>query len=515
MYLKHIRNLSYLGCGGESNSEVRSNSHFNSSSNNNYLNVNNFNNNTNNNSSHFNNNNNLHRNNTNFNYGSTCNNNAVLLRTQTTMHLGHFKEIQASYAMKIFFFLRDVYYRGVILILKKNKFFKMKTDAEGKWTFKGFVKKPAQASYNYAKKKSVNFHNINSNNTTTNNHKNLNIQSEENHLNSNYNLNSPNSNCNNNNTFFNSRAQSPIIKSGNFSSSGGGRNKPQNTNNNNNNNSKSKSNPNLNYESEFFGMDIFEKIEDFWANLFIDEFPDIRMTHSYFLFLANSNKKNIDLSKYIYDQYDQASKLKLNNSITTFVSLFYRQLIEKSVEELVNFILSFKLVDELVSNLNQQFLVNNPNYYLDLNAVAGKALAKENNNISGSNSNHLQVMKQLKESNTAAQGHGSNNSSGRNIINLNSAYALSINNNKNNLNLNLNLNTINEIENLEKSYKNIDEYFTSSGDNDAPMSTKNFNTNLNDITNNTKNLFQNLNNLNSNINTIINKDGGGKGILAN
>ena len=59
----------------------------------------------------------------------------------STMHLENFKEIQNTYIDKTYFFLRDIYYRGIILILKKNKFFKRKNDKEGKWTFKGFINK--------------------------------------------------------------------------------------------------------------------------------------------------------------------------------------------------------------------------------------------------------------------------------------------------------------------------------------------------------------------------------------
>jgi hypothetical protein len=426
LYLKHIRNLSHLG-NEESNGTKQINAH-----------VNGFNN--------------------NYSRGNSRNfNNGVFSRSQTTMHLGHFKEIQSSYAMKAFFFLRDVYYRGVVLILKKNKFFKAKADGEGKWTFKGYLKKPAQACFNYANRKSINF-NLNSNNSTTfdNNPNNL---SDENHYN--YNIN-------NHSNDFNSRPTSPlspILKSGAFTSNAN-KNKKINSDNSKNN---------FKYESDFFGMDIFDKIEDFWANFFIDDFPDIRLTHSYFLFLAKSNKKNIDLSKYIYDQYDDSSKLKLNNSITTFVTLFFRQCIEKSVEELVNFILNFKLVDELVTNLNQQFLLNNPNYNFEQNTAGKLNAVKENN--------HLSVIKKLKESN-GAHGNGSNNSSNRNILNVN------LNN------FNNNLNTINEIEKLEKSFKDTDDYVTSS---------ENF---LGDISpiNNHNNNFNNNKNLNSKNNLNLNSD---------
>lgn len=432
VYLKNIRNLSYLG-NGESNSDAKN------ISNSNYYN-NNF----------------LLK-----DFGNVINNNNYCInynsntgKSQMTMHLAHFKEIQLTYAMKNFYFLRDIYYRGVILILKKNKFFKMKIEGEGKWTFKGYLKKPSQININ--KKKSVNF-NFNSNdNTSLNNNNNLKILGNENKANNN--INSPSNNYNNteNQNIFNS-ALSPVLSptSKLIKSIITSPNKFQNTLNNNTNNliNNSSNNKNqnqnsknlpLNFENELYGMEIFDKIEDFWSNLFIDNFPDIRLTHSYYLFLANSNKKNIDLTKFIYDEYDDFSKLKLNNSTTTFVTLFFRQLIEKSVEELVNFILSYKLVDELVSNMNQQFLNNNPNYNFELFT---KPNLKDNN--------HLHVIKHLKENNSI-HGGSSNNSSNINIININNAHQLNLNN------LNLNLNTINEVEKLEKSFKETEEYLSGS-----------------------------------------------------
>ena len=57
-----------------------------------------------------------------------------------SIHIDEFCRIQETYLNKIFHFLRDIYYRGAILILKKNKSLKRKDiPSEGKWTFKGFV----------------------------------------------------------------------------------------------------------------------------------------------------------------------------------------------------------------------------------------------------------------------------------------------------------------------------------------------------------------------------------------
>ena len=57
-----------------------------------------------------------------------------------TIHIDEFCRIQESYLTKIYHFMRDIYYRGAILIIKKNKALKRKdVPSEGKWTFKGFI----------------------------------------------------------------------------------------------------------------------------------------------------------------------------------------------------------------------------------------------------------------------------------------------------------------------------------------------------------------------------------------
>jgi dynein heavy chain len=57
-----------------------------------------------------------------------------------TIHIDEFCRIQESYLTKVFHFMRDIYYRGAILIIKKNKALKRKdVPSEGKWTFKGFI----------------------------------------------------------------------------------------------------------------------------------------------------------------------------------------------------------------------------------------------------------------------------------------------------------------------------------------------------------------------------------------
>ena len=67
-----------------------------------------------------------------------------------TIHLDEFWRIQESYLNKVFHFMRDIYYRGAILITKKNKALKRKDIiSEGKWTFKGFIPNDEENSAEY------------------------------------------------------------------------------------------------------------------------------------------------------------------------------------------------------------------------------------------------------------------------------------------------------------------------------------------------------------------------------
>ena len=64
----------------------------------------------------------------------------LLKNSIQTIHLDDFWHIQESFLKKIFHFMRDIYYRGAILIVRKNKALKRKdVEQDGKWTFKGFI----------------------------------------------------------------------------------------------------------------------------------------------------------------------------------------------------------------------------------------------------------------------------------------------------------------------------------------------------------------------------------------
>ena len=64
----------------------------------------------------------------------------LLKNSIQTIHIDDFWHIQESFLKKIFHFIRDIYYRGALLIVKKNKALKRKDiEQDGKWTFKGFI----------------------------------------------------------------------------------------------------------------------------------------------------------------------------------------------------------------------------------------------------------------------------------------------------------------------------------------------------------------------------------------
>ena len=74
----------------------------------------------------------------------------LLQNSIQTINLDEFLHIQESYLNKIFHFLRDIYYRGAILITKKNKTLKRKdVVSDGKWTFKGFIPNDEEYKFEY------------------------------------------------------------------------------------------------------------------------------------------------------------------------------------------------------------------------------------------------------------------------------------------------------------------------------------------------------------------------------
>ena len=68
--------------------------------------------------------------------------NSLKDKESNTIQIDEFCKIEESYMQKVLRFIRDIYYRGAVLICKKNKNLKRKDmPVQGRWTFKGFITK--------------------------------------------------------------------------------------------------------------------------------------------------------------------------------------------------------------------------------------------------------------------------------------------------------------------------------------------------------------------------------------
>ena len=174
-----------------------------------------------------------------------------------TIHIDEFCRIQESYLTKVFHFMRDIYYRGAILITKKNKALKRKdVFSEGKWTFKGFIPH---------------------------------IEENENE-----------------------------------------------------------------YKDKLYGMNYEDQLRDFWVNINLDNLIDIRITASNIGYVTYILKKRIDLSVSDYDEMNTESKIKINNSVTTYCTIFFRKLIEKALKDFNNFFDKYVLNSEIYEKLEKK-----------------------------------------------------------------------------------------------------------------------------------------------------------------
>ena len=136
--------------------------------------------------------------------------------------------------------MRDIYYRGAILIIKKNKALKRKDlPSEGKWTFKGFI---------------------------------------------------------------------PNIEE---------------------------------FKKEFkdknYGMNYEDQLRDFWSNINLDNLIDVRITTSNSGYVTYILKKRIDLAVSDYEEMNNEMKIKLNNCVTTYCTIFFRKLTEKALIDFCDF----------------------------------------------------------------------------------------------------------------------------------------------------------------------------------
>ena len=178
-----------------------------------------------------------------------------------SIHIDEFCRIQETYLSKIFHFMRDIYYRGAILIVKKNKALKRKdVPSEGKWTFKGFVPEIAE------------------------------------------------------------------------------------------------------YEKEFlddnYGMNYEDQLRDFWSNINLDNLIDIRITTSNIGYVTYILKKRIDLAVSDWEEMSNENKIKLNNCVTTYCTIFFRKLTERALNDFSNFFEKYTSNEELFKNLSEENKIN-------------------------------------------------------------------------------------------------------------------------------------------------------------
>ena len=165
------------------------------------------------------------------------------------IQIDEFCKIQESYMNKVLRFLRDIYYRGAILITKKNKCLKRKElSSLGRWTFKGFI-------------------------TDTEEYED-------------------------------------------------------------------------DYENMLFGMNYEDQLNDFWTNVELDDLIDIRLTPSNIAYVTYMLHDQIDTNISNYEKMSTEAKIKLNNSVTAYCTIFFRKLTEKALNDIFNFF------DEYPSNLN-------------------------------------------------------------------------------------------------------------------------------------------------------------------
>ena len=190
----------------------------------------------------------------------------LLKNSIQTIHLDEFNRIQESYLNKIFHFMRDIYYRGAILITKKNKALKRKdVVSDGKWTFKGYIPNDEE------------------------------FRSE--------------------------------------------------------------------YNDDDYGMYYEDQLQDFWTNINLENLIDIRLTPSNVAYTVYYAKRQIDLSVSDYELISQDSKIKLNNSISTYCLLFFRKLTEKALNDYLHFFEQYISNKEIYESLPDKKSYLNDLYY--------------------------------------------------------------------------------------------------------------------------------------------------------
>jgi len=121
----------------------------------------------------------------------------------------------------------------------------------------------------------------------------------------------------------------------------------------------------INYYDPYLGMDFYDELKDFWTNVTFDDFLDIRINPAYYAYNIILKKNKLDLSINEYDILSVEEKLKLNQSVTTYVTVFFREIVDKSIKDFSNFFFGFKYVDDIIKEIPQDELydLNSGKYF--------------------------------------------------------------------------------------------------------------------------------------------------------
>ena len=101
------------------------------------------------------------------------------------------------------------------------------------------------------------------------------------------------------------------------------------------------------FYNPFFEMGLFDELIDFNSNAVPSDFIDIRINPTYFAYENIIMNRVIDLESNIVDcQFNNEQKEKLNNNVVSYVQTFYRKILEKSLQTFINYIISFKHIED-------------------------------------------------------------------------------------------------------------------------------------------------------------------------
>lgn len=348
-----------------------------------------------------------------------------------TVSIHDFIGNQNKYLNKSFRFLKDIYYRGVNFIIKLNKKFVKKGDPHyGKWTFKGYLQNP---------KYKTNYYNTFFPNSTkskkSKNNKNISVLKSNRPYSSNINANTNNNNNIENDNYINRTDRTKTYLSSNYQEEERLatnieylerrvkklqavnlvdpatlnfflRTKQTKLMHNLLNNNTDISSP---FYNPFFEMGLFDDLIDFCSNALPNDFQDIRINPSYFAYESILMNRVIDLESNIVETlFNKQQKERLNNSVVSYVQIFFRKILEKSLTNFVNYILSFKHIEDIVKTVTYTSMSdsNNNNINIDYNnnenynedpeykgEIADTITKKESKNVMSSinNNNYIEI----------------------------------------------------------------------------------------------------------------------------